>query len=137
MTIADDTKAGKTVLGRIPPDVFVLVVLILTAILAFSLGVLAGKDMAKTQGKDGLWIEQLPQKGGGGPAAAVQALPEPAPKPLVPEVRTYVASKNGTKFYLPTCGTAKRIKEENRVWFGTKEEAEAAGYAPAANCPGL
>ena len=49
----------------------------------------------------------------------------------------YVASKSGTKYHLPWCSGARRIKEENKVWFATKEEAEAAGYTPAANCKGL
>lgn len=49
----------------------------------------------------------------------------------------YVASKNGTKYYLPWCGGVSRIKEENKVWFATKEEAEKAGYTPAANCKGI
>lgn len=49
----------------------------------------------------------------------------------------YVASKNGTKYHLPWCSGAKRITEENKVVFETKEEAEASGYTPAANCPGI
>ncbi len=49
----------------------------------------------------------------------------------------YVASKNGTKYHLPWCGSAKQIKEENKIWFATKAEAEAAGYAPASNCKGI
>ena len=49
----------------------------------------------------------------------------------------YVASKNGTRYHLPWCGSAKNIKEENKVWFATREEAEAAGYTPAQNCEGL
>lgn len=49
----------------------------------------------------------------------------------------YVASKSGTKYHLPWCGGAKRIKEENKIWFATKEEAEKAGYTPAANCKGI
>lgn len=48
-----------------------------------------------------------------------------------------VASKSGSKYYLPTCSGASRIKEENKVWFVSAEEAEASGYEPAANCPGL
>jgi hypothetical protein len=142
MTISEDQVQGKAYFGRIPADMLILLVLVLSSTLAFGLGILAGKDMAKTDGKDGFWIEQLPeesQKGGGGPAAAIQALaPAKAPEvPVEPEPQVYMASKNGTKYYLPTCGTAKRIKEENRIWFATKEEAEAAGYGPAANCPGL
>lgn len=49
----------------------------------------------------------------------------------------YVASKSGTKYYLPSCSGASRIKEENKVWFATLAEAQAAGYTAAANCPGL
>ena len=138
MTISDTEVHGKAYFKRIPPDLLVLVVLLLSCSLAFGLGILAGKDMAKTQGKDGFWIEQLPEKvpAVAGPAAAVQAL-QTAPEPALPEPKVYVASKNGTKYYLPTCGTAKRIKEENRVWFASKEEAEATGYQAAQNCPGL
>lgn len=49
----------------------------------------------------------------------------------------YVASKSGTKYHLPWCGGAKKIKEENKIWFATKEDAEKAGYTPAANCKGI
>lgn len=48
-----------------------------------------------------------------------------------------VASKSGTKYHLPTCAGAKQIKSENLITFSGKEEAERAGYTPAANCPGL
>lgn len=140
MTIADGTQRGKALLGRIPPDVLVVIVLILSATLAFGLGILAGKDMVKASGKDGFWIEQLPEKAlpvSGGPAAVIQA--GSSAKPAIPAATsgTYLGSKNGTKYYLPTCGGVKRIKTENIVWFQTKAEAEAAGYGPAANCPGL
>ncbi len=49
----------------------------------------------------------------------------------------YVASKSGTKYHLPWCSGAQRIKEENKIWFATKAEAESAGYTAAANCPGI
>jgi hypothetical protein len=55
----------------------------------------------------------------------------------VPTDGGYVASKNGTKYHLPWCGSAKQIKEENKIWFATKAEAEAAGYTPASNCKGI
>jgi len=140
MTIADGTERGKAFLGRIPPDILVVGVLILSATLAFGLGILAGKDMAKAHGKDGFWIEQLPQTplpSAGGPAAAIEAVKPTETAIVAPSSGTYMASKNGTKYYLPSCGSAKRIKAENRIWFQTKAEAEAAGFGPAANCPGL
>lgn len=50
---------------------------------------------------------------------------------------TLVVSKNGTKYHYLWCPGASTIKEENKVYFATKEEAEKAGYGPAANCKGL
>ena len=48
-----------------------------------------------------------------------------------------VASKNGSVYHYTWCPGAKRIKEENKIYFNSKEEAEAAGYRPAKNCEGL
>jgi hypothetical protein len=48
-----------------------------------------------------------------------------------------VASKSGTKYYYPWCSGVSRIKEENKVWFNTIEEARATGLTPASNCTGL
>jgi len=49
----------------------------------------------------------------------------------------YVASKNGSAYHYPWCPGAQKIKETNKIWFISKEEAERAGYKPAGNCPGL
>ena len=48
-----------------------------------------------------------------------------------------VGSREGTKYHFPWCSSAERIKEENKIWFSSREEAENAGYTPAANCKGL
>ena len=70
-------------------------------------------------------------------------LPSEAPAILgvtassLPTAGSYVASKSGTKYHLPWCSGALRIKEENKIWFQTKEEALRAGYTPAANCKGI
>jgi hypothetical protein len=50
---------------------------------------------------------------------------------------TVVASKTGSKYHLPNCPGASQIKPENRITFTSESAAEAAGYTPAANCPGL
>ncbi len=50
---------------------------------------------------------------------------------------SYVASKSGKIYHLPWCSGAKRISENNKVWFSSKQEAEAAGYRAAANCKGI
>ncbi len=49
----------------------------------------------------------------------------------------YIASKSGTKYHLPWCAGAKQIKEENKIFFNSKDEAERAGYTPASNCKGI
>lgn len=57
----------------------------------------------------------------------------PAPKQTISsEKGEYVASKNGSKYYLTTCKNT--IKEANKVYFKTKEDAEKAGFAPSQSC---
>lgn len=48
-----------------------------------------------------------------------------------------VASKNGNVYHYSWCSGAARIKEENKIWFPTKDDAKRAGLKPATNCPGL
>ena len=59
------------------------------------------------------------------------------PQILLSNGGKYVASKNSTKYHAPWCSGAKRIKEENKIWFNNKEEAEVMGYTPASNCKGI
>ena len=40
----------------------------------------------------------------------------------------YVGSKNSDKYHALDSGSAKRIKEENKVYFKSKEDAESQGY---------
>lgn len=47
---------------------------------------------------------------------------------------TIFASKSGSKYYYSWCKS--RVKEENRVFFDSSEEAREAGYEKAKNCPG-
>ena len=61
----------------------------------------------------------------------------PATSVSEPGTKQFVASKSGTRYHYPWCPSASQIKEENKIWFSTKEEAERAGYSPAKNCPGL
>lgn len=46
----------------------------------------------------------------------------------------FVASANGKLFYPANCKSAARIKEENRIWFATAEEAKRVGLIAAKNC---
>lgn len=46
----------------------------------------------------------------------------------------FFASKRGHKYYPETCSAGKTIKKENRVYFGTRTEAEKAGYTLSSSC---
>ena len=49
----------------------------------------------------------------------------------------FVAKRGGDVYYLPWCGGAQKIPQNEQVWFATVAAAEKAGYAPASNCRGL
>lgn len=46
----------------------------------------------------------------------------------------YVASRNGTKYYPVGCSAANRINEENKIYFLSTGEAEAAGLTASTSC---
>lgn len=104
-------------LGKIKPY-FGLIFITLLAFLCFGLWQLHALASTKTP----LKIVNLGIDGQG------QATDEP---------QDVVASKTGTKYYLPWCGALSRIKPENRVTFASAELARQAGYTPAANCKGV
>lgn len=115
----------KGFLARIPRDMFIVAVLVLASSLSFGLGYLAGEDA------------------GQGSNITIQPSPTPfvSTDPITTATTTasgqVVASKNGTKYYLPSCSGVERISEANKIWFLSAEAARTQGYTPAANCPGL
>ncbi|MFZ5982567.1 MAG: Ada metal-binding domain-containing protein [Patescibacteria group bacterium] len=52
----------------------------------------------------------------------------------IPTDCLFVGSKNSTKYHLPTCSSAKRIKPENIVCFKSDQEALSSGYEPSKDC---
>ena len=61
-------------------------------------------------------------------------VPDLAPLDIDESAFSYTASKNGTRYYPIGCKSADRIKEENRVYFMTEEEAQDTGLTRAAGC---
>lgn len=137
-------------------DWVLMTCLVLLVTLGIGAGIIIGREDAGE--REQLWIEQLPAElvvtGASSSVAEQKSQPEngftdtpqrtsdsalgaAAVVAIPAQTGTYVASKSGTKYYLPTCAAAKRIKEENRVWFATKAAAEAAGYAASTACKGL
>ncbi len=71
-------------------------------------------------------------------ASVSSAAIAPTEKKNAPSERgMYVGSKSGKTYHLPWCSGAQRIKEENKIWFADKADAEGRGYKPATNCKGI
>ncbi len=108
MTIADLRDKCKSLTDKVPKDALILAILVMASSLSFGLGYLAGLDAQVPT--DTLNVQATSAEG------------------------RFVASKSGTKYYLPTCAGAERISDANKVWFISESAASAAGYTPAANC---
>jgi len=129
MIVSEFAARSKLVLQKIPRDVLIVAILFFSSSASFGLGILAGRDIGQGSGFSITEIPLTASPQGGPSAAAVPA--------AIPAGGQVVASKSGSKYHLPWCSGAQAIKEENKVWFASREAAEAAGYEPAANCKGL
>jgi hypothetical protein len=111
-------------------DLFIVLVVILVALICFGIGRLT------TPKSEPVLIKNLER------AFPSSFRSEEGGQASVEDIKTdyqgkVVGSKNSDKYHLPDCPGAKQISEQNKIWFNSIEEAEKAGYKPAANCPGL
>lgn len=119
MNIPEIIQKSKTF---ITSDVYIVGVIILVGFAGFGLGRLSKTEELRV------------------PVRIVNSLGQSARSISVVEESdegAFVASKNGTRYHFPWCSGAQRIKESNKIWFSSKEEAARAGYTPALNCKGL
>jgi hypothetical protein len=121
-------------------EALLLAAVALLGVTAFGLGRLSATEQGKEpvalcEHVTPLAVQQAPLPAVSETAAVASAVN--APTTGTKNTGKYVASKNGATYNFPWCSGAARIKEENKVWFDTKEAAVAAGYRPAANCKGL
>ena len=125
-------------LNIIPDDLFLGLVIVLVAFGSFGLGRLSKIEGAKTP----IRIENAPE------VTADTFKPLDGAKKVSNNIAQtaniigattgqLVASKSGKKYYYPWCTGVQKIKEENRIYFASKTEAEARGYTPSATCKGL
>lgn len=89
----------------------------------------AAEQLART-GKLGLWNDPIPTAPGDYRADVKTKRWGPPP----PD-GTIIGSRNSKKYHRPDCPGYRDMAERNRVFFKTVEEAEAAGYKRAGNCP--
>jgi len=119
-------------------DLYLAALVFLVSVASFGLGRLS----AIWPAKEPVRIDQIGESGesasGLGETAGTINFTKRSDSPSSPvSSGQYVASKNGSSYHRPDCPGAKQIKEENKIWFKTEEEAKRAGYKPAGNCPGL
>jgi hypothetical protein len=120
--------------------VFYSLLLVLVAVASFGLGRQSLKGVGGEVAQTGIITVDYPTLSPVVQTASVISAVGGAPEAVVPPVTVQgalVASKSGTKYHLPTCPGAKQIKPANLISFASAAEATAAGYTPAANCPGL
>jgi hypothetical protein len=145
--ITDMKEKGNRALEKVPEPLLWLAIVLLSSSGSFGLGYLSGQEagggevIIESRGSTVTSPEESPisvtkSTLQASPKAALETSPEPLP-PAVEGGGQYVASKSGKSYHLPWCAGAKQIKEENKVYFNSKTEAEAAGYAPAKNCKGI
>ncbi len=131
MKLSDSFQKVKVKIKPFENDLILVIAIILVAFISFGLGRLSRIK----EDKASVIIENVPETNqeaqiGDSGSNSKSQIPAQGEKIIM-------ASKNGTKYYYPWCAGASRIKEENKVWFSSKEEAQKAGYQPAANCKGL
>jgi endonuclease YncB( thermonuclease family)/methylphosphotriester-DNA--protein-cysteine methyltransferase len=89
----------------------------------------AAEQSARTA-KLGLWKDANPVAPGDWRAEVKTKRWGPAPP-----AGTIIGNSNSKKYHRPDCSGYRDMAEKNRVFFQTVEEAEAAGYKRAGNCP--
>lgn len=110
---------------------FVPIIIVLVAVIAFSLGRISGLEEKREPVK-------IISSDGEVKGASTNNLPQLENSENVSVASgVVVASKNGTKYHYPWCAGAKQISEKNKITFNSIEEARVAGYTPASNCKGL
>ena len=125
-------------------SLYIGVIMLLIALIAFGLGRLSARSTPKS-GLKVLYPEGMTETrmGGGQGASAASYATSEAPLGTASGTTSLqgsgqiVASKSGTKYHFTWCSGAKAIKEENKIYFASTEEARAAGFEPASNCKGL
>jgi hypothetical protein len=125
-------------------DILIVAIVILVGLGSFELGRLSNESRTS-----GIKI-QYPAQGtsqGGNVVSALEAI-DNLPQSISVENaqispifqnsssvgKTFFASNRGTKYYPLGCSAGKSLKQENRIYFSTREEAERAGYQLSSAC---
>jgi hypothetical protein len=112
-------------------DLFIIFLIFLVSLVSFGLGKISSFEKSKTP------ISVLNKQKMVYATVLESTIDNNQDNPQKEEKGIVVASKTGKKYYYPWCSGVNRIKEENKVWFNSVEEAKARGLTPASGCIGL
>lgn len=108
-------------------DIMVVIIVILVGLGSFELG-----RLSKGNGTSGIKIEYTEETSG--QEANVASAIENTEIIQNSSRKSFFASNKGSKYYPVGCSAGKTLKQENRIYFATKEEAERAGYSLSSSC---
>ena len=66
--------------------------------------------------------------------SGISAVPIKTERTLVDDDVMYVGNKKSMRFHYPTCRSVDQMKEKNKVFFHSREEAVEANYIPCGDC---
>lgn len=114
-------------------DILVVIIVILVGLGSFELG-----RLSKENQPQGIKIQYPDTNQDRGIIQAANTILGSTSLPAANNVnsseKNFFASSRGSKYYTISCTAGKTIKQENRVWFATGEEAERAGYTLSSSC---
>jgi hypothetical protein len=108
-------------------DILVVIIVILVGLVSFELGRLSKENSSR-----GIKIQYTDQNINQ-PANVVSAFTQ-TQNITNNSGKTFFASSKGSKYYTISCSAGKTIKQENRIYFTTGEEAQVAGYTLSSSC---
>ncbi|MFA6257469.1 MAG: hypothetical protein WC671_00455 [Candidatus Paceibacterota bacterium] len=113
---------NETIQSEKGKDVLVVIIVILVGLISFELG-----RLSKENDQGGLKIEYTDPN-------LTQTANIISTVTNNKTGKNFFASSKGSKYYSLGCSAGKTIKQENRVYFATGEEAEVAGYTLSSSC---
>lgn len=119
-------------------DIMVVIIVILVGLGSFELG-----RLSKENDTGGIKISSIQEKGnytleyanqGANAVSSVKSANTTNSIIKDNSGKNFFASNRGSKYYSLGCSAGKTIKQENRIYFTTGEEAERAGYTLSSSC---
>ncbi len=140
MSIQDATQKIKAFLDSPKGhDLLIILIILATAMGSFMLGKITQKEASPVVIKtDPSLILRTPEQAetakSSGITAAVVNASQSSSAPDLGQKGEYVASSRGKKYYPVDCPAASSLKESNKIYFQSVEEAEGKGYTLSTSC---